>query len=283
MMTTTVFLAVILAAILHASWNALVKAGTDKKIRMAALVFGHLPLALLVLPFVPYPAIESWGYILVGAVLHFGYQIFLMHSYRVGDLTQVYPIARGLAPLLVAVISVAFLDFELQRIEIIAIIIIALGIISLSFGKYDEDRMNHTAICLAVITGCFIASYSLIDGTGARLAGTALGFYGWLAICNAVIMLIYLGLTKSENTFSKLYSNKRVMFLGGSASFAAYGLVIWAFTQAPIPLVTALRETSIVFALIIGVFFMNERLNIMKIIATFLTLLGVALLRLAKH
>jgi len=143
-MSMSVFIAVIFAAVLHASWNALVKTGTDKRVGMAAVVFGHLPFALLVLLFVPAPAVESWSYILAGAGLHFGYQIFLLNSYRVGGLTQVYPIARGLAPLLVAVISVIFLGLKLQRIEIIAILIIALGIISLSFSKSNKDRINST-------------------------------------------------------------------------------------------------------------------------------------------
>ncbi len=282
-MSITVFLAVITAAALHAVWNALIKTGADKQVGMSAIVLGHLPMALSVLLLVPSPAIESWPYILAGAGLHFGYQIFLLNSYRFGDLTQVYPIARGLAPLLVAGISVAFLGLALQRAELAAISVIALGLMSLSLVRSSEGRVNSTAVWLAVITGCFIAGYSLVDGTGARLAGTALGFYGWLAIVNAVFMLAYLIFVRPENLFFKLRSDKWTLLFAGSASFAAYALVIWAFTQAPIPLVTALRETSIIFALILGVFFMNERLSLMKVVATFFILSGAALLRFVKH
>ena len=282
-MSLIVFLAVITAAALHAIWNALIKTGDDKQVGMSAIVLGHLPLALIVMPLVPSPAPESWPYILGGAGLHIGYQIFLLNSYRAGDLTQVYPIARGLAPLLVAGVSVIFLGLTLQRAEIAAIAVIALGLMSLSLVRSGEGRVNSTAVWLAIMTGCFIAAYSLVDGIGARLAGTALGFYSWLSVINAVFMVIYLMIVRPENLISKLNAGKWPLLFAGSASYAAYALVIWSFTQAPIPLVTALRETSIIFALILGVVFMKERLSLMKVVATFMILSGAAILRFVKQ
>lgn len=282
-MSTIVFIAVIAAAILHSVWNALVKGGADKHLSMTAVVLGQAPLGMLVLPFVPMPAPESWPYLITGIGLHLGYQLFLLHSYRAGDLTQVYPIARGTAPLLVAGISVFFLGVHLQSIEILAITIIGAGIMSLSLVRQKDGTRNMNAAGLAFITGCFIAAYSLVDGTGARIAGTALGFYGWLTIANAIIFAIFTMITKPGLLKSLPRKGKFVFAVGGGASYVAYALVMWAFTQAPIALVTALRETSIVFALLIGVFFLKEKLDLAKVFSTMVTLLGAALLRFAKH
>jgi drug/metabolite transporter (DMT)-like permease len=281
-MSTTVFIAVLTAAMLHAAWNALVKGGSDKHLNMAAVVLGHMPPAILILPFVPFPARESWPYLVAGIGLHFGYQMFLLRAYRIGDLTQVYPIARGSAPLLVAGISVLFLGVHLQSIEILAVLTIGAGIISLSLVRAQDGSRNMGAARLAFLTGCFIAAYSLVDGFGARAAGTALGFYGWLAIGNGILFAGF----SAVRTPGLLWQIPRkagwVFVLGGGASFSAYALVTWSFTQAPIALVTALREVSIVFALLIGVVFLKEKLSLIKIASTFVTLFGAALLRFTK-
>lgn len=282
-MTTVVFIAVITAALLHAIWNVLVKGGRNKGLNMCAVVLGHVPLAVLILPFVPAPAPESWPYLVAGVGLHVGYQIFLLRSYRIGELTQVYPIARGTAPLLVAGISVLFLGVRLQPIEVLAVLTIGSGIISLSLVRQQDGARNMNAAGFALVTGCFIAAYSLTDGMGARLAGSALGFYGWLAIGNGMVFVSITALTRPGLLGQIPRQAKSVFALGGSASFDAYALVIWAFTQAPIALVTALRETSIVFALLIGVFFLKEKLDLGKVVSTMVTVLGAALLRFAKQ
>ena len=281
-MNAVVFGAVIGAALLHAVWNALVKGGSDKALSMGAVVLGHAPLAIIAVPLVPMPSLDSLPYLSAGILLHFGYQLFLLKSYQVGDLTQVYPIARGSAPLIVALISVLVLGVDLAPMELLAILIIGCGIISLTLVRRADGQRNGTAALLALVTGLFIASYSLIDGLGARAAGTSLGYYSWLAIGNAILMAAYLAL-KSPGTLAAIATRgRRVFVFGGAASFVAYALVTWAFTQAPIALVTALRETSIVFALLIGVFFLKERLDLIKLFATLTTLTGAALLRFVK-
>ena len=281
-MSLTVFLAVIAAAVLHATWNALVKGGSDKVLGMSAVIIGHVPFAIACLPFVPLPAVESFPYLLGGIVLHAGYQFFLLQSYKVGDLTQVYPIARGTAPLLVAFFSVFVLKVELSSMELLAILIIGVGILSLTLVKRGDGQRNPQAVIFALITSCFIASYSMVDGLGARLAGTSLGFYAWLSIANGFFMTIYV-LAVQPTVLRQLVSSHRKIFaIGGGASFVAYSIVTWAFTQAPIALVTALRETSIVFALLIGVFFLKERVDLIKVFSTMTTLLGAILLRFTK-
>ena len=282
-MSGIVFLCVIGAALLHATWNALVKGSADKALSMGAVVIGHMPAALLALPFVPLPAAESLPYLAGGIALHFGYQLFLLKSYEIGDLTQVYPIARGSAPLMVALVSVTLLGVTLTGAETLAILLIATGIISLALVRQSDGLRNRQAAAAALATGGFIAAYSLSDGLGARLAGTSLGYYCWLALGNGVLMIGYLAL-RAPATLRAVPTRRGmpVFVIGGTASFVAYALVTWAFTQAPIALVTALRETSIVFALLIGVLLLGEKLSLAKVFSTMTTLLGAVLLRFAR-
>ena len=215
-------------------------------------------------------------------MLHVGYQLFLLNSYRIGDLSQVYPLARGVAPLIVAGISVLLLGVDLSWREVSAVIIIGTGIMSLSLVRRSDGLRNVPAALLAIMTGCFIASYSLVDGLGAREAGTALGYYGWLSLMNALLFTVVIRVTRPGVVTQVICQRWRLALIGGGASFFAYGMVTWAFTMAPIALVTALRETSIIFALLFGVFFLRERLDLMKVCATLLTLLGVGLLRINR-
>ena len=280
-MTWTVFFAVILAAALHATWNGMAKGSADKELSMAGVILGHVPYALVALIFfVPMPAAQSWPWLILGMIAHFGYQIFLINAYRIGDLTQVYPIARGVAPLIVTVVTLVILDVELSWLQLAGVFTIVLGLFSLAFLRGADGLRNPKAAGLALVTGCFIASYSLADGMGARLAGTAVGFYAVLALLNAVVFAIYL-MKWRPGVLPRLPSEgARTFVIGGGASFAAYALVVWGFTQAPIAVITALRETSIVFALFIGVVILGEGLSRGKVVATVLALIGAALLRL---
>lgn len=281
-MSFTVFIAVILAAILHAAWNALVKSGLDKRASVGAVILGHLPFALLLLPFVPLPSAESLPYLFAGILIHVGYQLSLMRSYQLGDLTQVYPIARGAAPLIVALLSVTLLGLQLSASALAAVAMISAGILSLGLVRRADGQRNAPAAFFALTTGCFIAGYSLVDGLGARVAGTALGFLAWLTIGNGLLMILYFRVIAPGVLGVIVTRGRRTMLFGGGASFLAYAIVMWAFTQAPIALVTALRETSIVFALVIGVVLLKEPLNLLKVFATMLTLTGAFLLRFAR-
>jgi len=280
-METHVFLAVLLAALLHAGWNALVKGGVKKHVNMAAVVIGHLPLALLVLALFPAPSPESWAWIAAGIALHGGYQIFLLFAYQASDFSQVYPLARGSAPLIVTAASVLFLGTAFSLGELIGVLLIAAGILSLTFARGANGLHAPRAVVLALITGMFTAGYTLVDGIGARLSGSPLGFFAWIAVGNAVSFSVFM-IVRHPADFWRLPRTSWTVFLvGGSASFSAFAIAVWAFTQAPIALVAALRETSIVFALLIGVFVFRERLDATKILAVLLTLGGAALLRLS--
>jgi len=281
-MPLIVMTVVLLAALLHASWNFLVKRTADKHLSMSAVVLGHTPFAAAVLLYAPLPRLQSLPYLITGAILHTGYQLFLLNSYRIGDLSQVYPLARGVAPLMVAGISYIFLGVDLSPVELAAIVTIGTGIMSLTVVRRSDGLRNARAASLAIATGGFIAAYSLVDGTGAREAGSAMGFYGWLSMVNACIFAAIMGINRPGLIKKAVFQKWRLALAGGGASFTAYALVIWAFTLAPIALVAALRETSIIFALLLGVFALKERLDLIKILATMLTLLGIGLLRLSR-
>ena len=281
-MSPMVMIIVLFAALMHASWNFLVKGAGDKHLSMSAVVLGHAPFALAALLCAPLPNLQALTYLLVGVVLHLGYQLFLLASYRIGDLSQVYPLARGSSPLIVAGISVLLLGVPLSWIELTAIIIIGTGIMSLTLVRRSDGLRNGRAALLALVTGGFIASYSLVDGMGARAAGTALGFYGWLSVLNAGIFAVVMRVIRPGTVGTVISRQWRLAICGGGASFFAYAIVTWAFTMAPIPLVTALRETSIIFALLLGVFVLKERLDLLKVLATMCTLIGVGLLRIHR-
>lgn len=281
-MSSTVFFAVLFAALLHALWNALIKGVGDTHLSMIALQLGSLPIAIGALLFVPMPSPESWPFLAAAVLLHFGYNLFLLISYRVGDFTQVYPIARGSAPLLVAGVSVLFLDVRLQFVEMIAILFIGAGILSISLVRHSDGKRNMHAAVLALVTGCFIAGYTLVDGFGVRLAGTAVGFYCWVSIFNSILFATYIRIIKPGLISAIPKRAKHVFVIGGNATFVAFSIVLWGFTQEPIALVAALRETSIVFAMLLGVFFLNEKLNLVKVCSTTATLFGAVLLRLAR-
>jgi drug/metabolite transporter (DMT)-like permease len=281
-MTGTVFGIVILAALLHAVWNALVKGGADKITAMTAMVIGQGSVAgLCLFTLAQSPNPESWPWIWASVVLHIGYQVFLMAAYRIGDMTQVYPIARGVAPLLVALVLAGVMGVVFSSMEVAGIALIALGVSSISFVRNADGLFQGKAAFLALMTGLFIAGYSLVDGIGARIAETALGFFAWVSFLNAVVYAAICAMIRPK-VLVLATGLPKIMFLGGGASFAAYAMVVYAFTQAPIALVTALRETSIVFALLIGVLVFKEPLNLLKVLATAVTLAGAAVLRLAK-
>lgn len=231
---------VLFSGVLHVCWNFQVKQTSDKYLSMTAVVLGSVPFTAAAVFFSPVPRPGTLIFIAAGAVLHTGYQLFLLNSYRIGDLSQVYPLSRGVAPLIVA------------------------GIMSLTLSKRSDGLRNFKAVILAILTGGFIAAYSLVDGYGARQAGTSLGFYGYVSIANAVLFGAIMGITRPGLIQKTLSLNWKLSIGGGGLSFAAYALIMWAFTQAPIALVSAIRETSMVFTLLTGVVFLKERIDLAK-------------------
>jgi len=279
-MSSTVFITVIFAALLHAIWNGMVKNFEDKVISVSAIVFGHVPIAILVMLFLPLPTLESVPYIILSAIIHQGYQYYLISAYKIGDLTKVYPVARGSGPIVATLISIIFLGLLISKIQILSIFLICFGIIIL--GVFNKKSLkNNKTVIYSLATGFFIGLYSLSDGYGARISLSPLSFLGWSFILNAMIFPFVLKSMNYSNVFSRVMKEAKFIFwIGGTISYIVYGLIVWCFTQAPIPLVGALRETGIIFALLIGSLFLKEKLTLVKIISIFLIFIGVILLKL---
>ena len=279
-MSLSIFLAVILAAFLHAIWNAMVKNEDDKYIGVCAIVLGHVPASIVVIFLTPAPSVESIPYIILSAFLHIGYEWNLLSAYRFGDYTKVYPIARGTGPTLVTIISLMFFGVVLSNFEILGIFIVCFGIFILSFQKTSEIK-NRRALFYAFSTGFFIMTYSITDGYGARVSHSPLSYMGWSFVLNAAIFPILLKFKNKTEIITKISKDgRKIFFIGGTFSYIVYAIVVWSFTQAPIPLVAALRETSIVFALLIGALFLKEKFTLLKIVAVLTIFFGVILLKL---
>ena len=278
-MDLNVFIAVIFAAFLHATWNGMVKSHEDKYVAVASIVLGHVPASLIIIYFMPLPTLESLPYIITSAFIHQGYQWFLLTAYRYGDYTKVYPIARGSGPVIVTIVSLLFLGVILSRYELIGIVIVSIGILSLSFQNSEALR-NKKAIFFALLTGLFIGLYSMIDGYGARVSMSPLSYIGFSFILNALMFPFFLKFMDQPNITKRVFHKAKSLFIiGGTFSYIVYAIVVWSFTKAPIPLVSTLRETSIIFALLIGTFFLKERFTILKSISIFTIFAGVIFLK----
>jgi len=279
-MDINIFAAVMLAAVLHSTWNGMVKKHKDKVISVSAIVFGHVPMALVVMLFMPLPTLESVPYIILSAIIHQGYQVYLISAYKFGDLTKVYPVARGTGPIVATLISILALGVVFSKFQIISIILISFGIIILGLLSKNSQN-NNKALIYSLATGFFIGIYSLTDGYGARISLSPLSFLGWSFILNAMIFPFTLKLMNYSNVFSRVIKEAKLVFwVGGTLSYVVYAIVVWAFTKAPIPIVGALRESGIIFSIIIGIFFLNEKISINKVISIILIFLGVAGLKI---
>jgi len=279
-MEENVFLLVIFAAILHSIWNGMVKSYKDKVISVSAIVFGHVPMAVLVMFFLPLPNLESVPYIILSAIIHQGYQYNLISAYKVGDLTKVYPIARGTGPIVATIISIIFLGLLITKSQTLSIVLICFGIIVLGIFSKSSIK-NNKAVIFSLATGFFIGLYSLVDGYGARISLSPLSFLGWSFILNAMIFPFVLKHMGYSNVFGRVIKEAKLIFwVGGTLSYIVYGIVVWSFTKAPIPLVGALRESSIVFSILIGFIFLKERISFIKILSIFAIFAGVVLLKL---
>jgi drug/metabolite transporter (DMT)-like permease len=280
-LSLTVFAVVLFAALLHASWNALVKGGSDKAAAMTAVILGQGVFGLASLAIAPLPAAESLPYLAGSVALHLGYNVLLIFAYKAGDLTQVYPIARGASPLIVALVTTTVFGATLDGWEVLGVLLISTGILSTSLVRRADGLFQGKAAAIALLTGAFIAGYSIVDGYGARVSGTALGYFGTIAAIDGLAFLAG-GLVLRNGVVGRALARPRHLFGGGGASFVAYAAVIWAFTLAPIALVTALRETSIVFALVLGVGLLGERLRLAHVGSIALTIAGAVALRLHR-
>ena len=278
-MTAFVFFAVLIAALLHASWNAIIKFGDDKLQGMVLLSVAHGLIGLMLIAIFPIPSKESW-WLLAGSVLfHLMYKTFLTFAYMRGDLSRVYPIARGTAPMIVLVISLIALSDVMLASQIFGIVLVGLGITLMAWGVFAHGE-ERALVPYALLAAVGTAGYSLFDGLGARVSGSVSGYIGWLFFLDAFLFTVGGVAIKGHAVLPKSVKIWMLGLIAGVCSVAAYWIAVWAMTLAPIALVTALREVSVLFAVLIGVLFFKDKAMVGKIFAGLVIVAGVIAIRL---
>ncbi len=278
-MTLLALVLILAAALMHATWNSLIKLSGDGLVTTALMMgIGGL-IGIPVAFFVPFPNLEVWLVLGVSGLVHVGYIFFLLRAYSHGDLSKVYPIARGTAPLLLALVAWIASGEGLSNTGIVAIVLISGGIISLSYSNGRASHAERKALLYAFATSMFIASYTFIDGFGARLAQSPHSFVVWLFITQGIVF-VGAALLFRRGAFLSLAKQERFRgAAGGVLSLAAYWIVVWALAAGAMAPVAALRETSVVFAAIIGAIFLKESFGIWRIVAAATVAAGVLLLQ----
>ena len=281
-MSAEVFIAVLAAAMMHAGWNALIKIRLDPFLSISLMSFGMGAISLACLPFLAVPAGWTWIWILLSVALHTGYKLFLVSAYKSGELGQVYPLARGTAPLLTATGSALLIGEIVSIPTMVAIAVLCLGILLMSVrGASSAATLRRDTVLYALGTSVFIAFYTLVDGIGGRSAPGATSYTAWLFVLDGFAMgLLCLGL-RGRGALDAMLPAWRRGLGTGALSLGGYWIIIWAMTQAPIAAVAALRESSILFALVLSTLMLKERLTAWRIAAAILILAGVAGLRIA--
>jgi phosphonate utilization associated putative membrane protein len=279
-LTLGITLAVLGAGFLHAGWNALLKSapGGDALLDTATVVAGSAIWGLAVVPFVPLPATASWPYMAVSATIHFGYYLTLAQAYRTGDLSFAYPLMRGTAPLIVALLGIAFLGELPTMLMAAGILLISVGIVSIAFVQHR--RHPPAAAYWAFANAAIIAAYTLVDARGVRASGNAAGYVSWLIFLEGLPFLLWVLRRRGRAAVQYVRSSAARGLIGGACSLAAYGIVLWAMTRAPVAAVAALRETSVLFAALMGSLWLKERFGLPRLAGAVSVVLGIAALKL---
>jgi drug/metabolite transporter (DMT)-like permease len=275
-----VFFAVLFGAACHAGWNAFLKIRLEPFSAMALIAIMSALVVLPVLPFVGIPAAAAWPWIIGSVIFHLGYFIGLTEAYRTGDMGQVYPIARGSAPLMTAVASTIFVGETIGLRGWIGILILVGGVFLLSMRGGRDLHFDKRAVAFALFTAVTICGYSIVDGIGARTAQNAHVYTVWLFLLDGLMMLVFVLLRRGVGVLGDFTQVWKGGLIGGTLSLAAYWIAIWAMTVAPIALVAALRETSVLFAAVIAVVVLKEPLQRPRIIAALMIVCGLVLIRL---
>jgi len=278
-MTTTVFLSIMAAALLHASWNAIIKIGGNKMTIMFVMTLVQAGFGLVVASGRPLPHGEVWLWLLGSGMFHSFYKIFLSYAYEQGDLSRVYPIARGAAPMVVMGVGALYLSDVVSGREYIGIAVLGIGILMMAQGVFSNGE-SRRLVPFALGSAMSTAGYSVVDGLGARVMGDAVSYVAWLFIFDA---LVFTPVSMALKGTAVLRASPRVWVYGSFAaagSYGAYAIAVWAMTVAPIALVAALRETSILFAVLIGWVIFKEPMTRGKVLAVIMIVAGVILMRI---
>ena len=280
-MDHTVFLAVLAAAVMHAGWNVLVKLKLDRFLSLCLIqgIMGLMGLGMLMV--FPAPALTSLPYAMVSGVLHLGYNLFLARSYRTGDLSQVYPIARGAAPLLTLAVTWAVIHEEVGPTGAIGIAILVAGIWSVSLVGRKAVVLDGMTLFFALGTSVFIAAYTIVDGLGGRISGSASAYAAMVFVFDSLLLTVTAVSMRGVGVFAAVAPFWKSGLMGAALSAGAYWIAIWAMSHAPIATVAALRETSILVVMLLSMRVLKETVTAARIAGALLIVAGAVLLRLS--
>jgi drug/metabolite transporter (DMT)-like permease len=276
MSATGLYGLVLFSAVAHAIWNSLVKSAVDRTLTMVTIRLTGLLLGLTVLPFVDWPQPESWKWLVLTAIVQFGYYALLIRSYGLGDMSVVYPLARGIAPVLVTITAFVSLGDALSPVHLVAVGLISFGIMILSLGA----GASGGAVGYACATGLAVAAYSLFGGLGVRTAGTVLGFQACLEVVTGGGMAAYALATRRVEFLAYGRRHAGIGLFAGTMSVLGYLAFLAAAKSLPLGPVVALRETSVVFGTLIGTFVLREAFGLRRITASTFVISGIAILAL---
>ena len=279
-LTFGITLAVLGAGFLHAGWNALLKSapGGDPLLDTAAVAAGSAICGLAIIPMVALPDAAAWKFAAASALVHFAYYVTLAQAYRTGDLSFAYPLMRGVAPLIVTILGIVFLGERPAATTLAGIAMISLGILVIAW--YAGGRHTAAAAGWALGNAVIIAFYTLVDGAGARASGNAAAYVCWLTFLEGLPYLAWIRATRGAPAFAYIAKRWRRGIAGGAASLAAYGIALWAMTRAPVAVVAALREVSVLFAAAIGALVLKEGFGWRRMAGAAAVVAGVAALRM---
>jgi len=272
-MPLSVIIIVLIAALFHATWNALIKSGKDPLLESMLISVAWIAICLTLIPILPFPDSSSWPYAFITIFIHVCYFLLLSKSYSMGDFSAVYPIVRGLPPLIVTLVSVFVINEPLSLTGVLGVLLIGAGVLALEAGK---KRQSNKLILFALATAVMIAAYTVIDALGARRSGNSTSFFVWFTLFQSIIYIgIVLHRRGREQCLKHIKKKWKHGLLGGLMSFSAYAIVLWAMTQAPIPYVSALRETSVLFASAIAIILLGEPVLKSRIVSAILIFVGI--------
>lgn len=278
-MSLGVFLAVLGAAFLHALWNALIKVGSSKVGGMMILSITEIPIGLAVAMARPLPEAHVWPWVIAAGCTHFFYKSFLVFAYERGDLSRVYPIARGAAPMVVALVGFFTLSDAIAAHEYLGIAVLGFGIALMARGVFSQAE-DRKLLPFALGSACATATYTMIDGLGARVSGDAVAYVAWVFVADGLIFTTVMLAWKGADILPRDGKSWGLGVFASAASYGSYAVAIWAMTFAPLAVVAALRETSILFAVLIGWLVFGERMTGEKALAAAVIVAGVILTRL---
>ena len=276
-----IVLLILFAAVLHASWNVLIKSESDNSANTALIVAGSAIIGVVFLPFLPLPLQPCWPYLGASVVIHIIYFSVLLLAYKKGDMSLVYPLMRGLPPVLTAIAASILLSEALSLRGWLGVALVSSGALMLTADFRFSKGFQPAPVVLALFNAIVIVVYTLVDAQGARLSGNAFSYTGWMLFLLALFFFLVIPIIEGRQVFYRMAKDWKKSIIGGACTFASYGIALWAMTLAPVALVAALRETSILFGMVFSVFILKERITWIRGLSIALIVAGAIAIKMS--